>query len=61
MNAIGFFLFKMKIFNPIEWKYIENLIFDFEANDKEQFNAICNAGIIYKINIFIFKSNSNKI
>lgn len=51
---------KRKYLIPIDWNYRERWVVDLEFNEKEQLYAICNDGIIYKINILTLKAIQKK-
>ena len=51
---------KRKYLIPIDWNYRERWVVDLEFNEKEQLYAICNDGIIYKINILTSKAIQKK-
>ena len=42
---------KRRYLIPIDWNYKERWVVDLEFNEKEQLYAICNDGLIYKINL----------
>ena len=45
---------------PIDWNYRERWVIDLEFNEKEQLYAICNDGLIYKIDILTQKAIPKK-
>ena len=51
---------KKRYLIPIDWNYKERWVIDLEFNEKEQLYAICNDGIIFKIDILTQKALQKK-